>query len=168
MARPRKPPESFIEYGRVAGSYGVRGWLRVVVDEPEVLAAAPVWCIGGVARAVKESKPHSGALLAKLEGIENPEAVHKLKGMAVEIPRPAPGAGRYYWSDLVGLEVVNEQGVVLGLVKQMSSNGAHDVMEVRVMEAAGERTRLLPFVPAYVKQVDLQKKRIEVEWGADW
>jgi len=37
-----------------------------------------------------------------------------------------------------------------------------------VMEVAGERTRLLPFVPAYVKQVDLRKKRIEVEWEMDW
>ena len=152
-----------IEYGRVAGSYGVRGWLRVVVDEPEFLAAAPVWWIGGVAQVVQESKPHSGTLLAKLEGIENPEAARKFKGKAVEIPRPAPGEGRYYWSDLVGLEVVNAQGTVLGVVKQMSSNGAHDVMEV-----TGERTRLLPFVSVYVKKIDLQKKRIDVEWEADW
>ena len=156
-------PQALIEYGRVAEPYGVRGWLRVVVDEPEVLAAAPVWWIGGEARTVKESKAHSGTLLAKLEGIESPEQAQLLKGRPVSIPRPAAGEGRYYWSDLVGLEVVNEQGVVLGLVKQMSSNGVHDVMEV-----SGEMTRLLPFVPAYVKQVDLQKRRIEVEWGADW
>jgi 16S rRNA processing protein RimM len=152
-----------IEYGRVADPYGVRGWLRVVVDEPEVLAAAPVWWIDGEARAVNESRPHSGTLLAKLEGIESPEAARRFKGKPVSIPRPDAGAGRYYWSDLVGLEVVNEQGVVLGVVKQMSSNGAHDVMEV-----AGDRTRLLPFVPAYVNKVDLQNRRIEVEWEADW
>ncbi len=141
----------------------MRGWLRVVVDEPELLAAAPVWWIGGNARAVKESKPHSGTLLARLEGIETPEEARRLKGKAVSIPRPEAGDGRYYWDDLVGLEVVNSQGLVLGVVKAMSSNGAHDVMEV-----AGERTRLLPFVPVYVKHVDLQKKRIDVEWEADW
>ena len=152
-----------IEYGRVAGAYGVRGWLRVVVDEPALLAAAPVWWIGGVAQVVQDSKPHSGTLLAKLEGIENPEAARKLKGKPVEIPRPAPGDGRYYWSDLIGLEVANEQGTVLGVVKQMSSNGVHDVMEV-----TGERTRLLPFVPVYVKKVDLQSRRIEVDWQEDW
>ena len=157
-----------IEYGRIADPYGVRGWLRVVVDDPELLAAAPVWWIDGEARAVKESRPHSGTLLARLEGIESPEQARTLKGKAVSIPRPEAGEGRYYWSDLVGLEVVNEQGVMLGLVKQMSSNGAHDVMEVRAMEVTGERTRLLPFVPVYVKQVDLQKKRIDVEWEADW
>ena len=152
-----------IEYGRVADPYGVRGWLRVVVDDPELLAAAPVWWIDGEARAVKESRPHSGTLLALLEGIESPEQARTLKGKAVSIPRPEAGEGRYYWSDLIGLEVVNEQGVVLGVVKQMSSNGAHDVMEVK-----GERTRLLPFVPVYVKKIDLQSRRIDVEWGADW
>jgi 16S rRNA processing protein RimM len=152
-----------IEYGRVADPYGVRGWLRVVVDEPDMLAAAPVWWIGGEARTVKESRPHSGTLLARLEGVESPEAARKLKGKPVSIPRPAAGEGRYYWTDLVGMEVVNERGVVLGLVKQMSSNGVHDVMEV-----SGEATRLLPFVPAYIKKVDLQKRRIEVEWEMDW
>ncbi len=156
-----------IEYGRVAGSYGVRGWLRVVVDEPEMLADQPVWWLAGAGYPVRETKVHSGTLLAKLEGIDNPEQARTFKGKAVSIPRPEAGEGRYYWSDLVGLEVVNEQGVVLGVVKQMSSNGAHDVMEVAGTKE-DPRTRLLPFVPAYVKQVDLQKKRIDVEWGADW
>jgi 16S rRNA processing protein RimM len=79
------------------------------------------------------------------------------------IERPEAGEGRYYWTDLVGLEVVNGQGVLLGRVKAMSSNGAHDVMEVK-----GDKTRWLPFVPAYVMKVDLQSKRIDVDWQADW
>ena len=161
-----------IEFGRVADAYGVRGWMKVVVDEPEVLAQQPAWWLAGVEYPVRETKVHSGTLLAKLAGIESPEQAKAFKGKPVSIPRPAAGEGRYYWSDLVGLEVVNEQGVVLGVVKQMTSNGVHDVMEVSVMEAAGTkgetRTRLLPFVPVYVKQVDLQNRRIEVEWEADW
>jgi 16S rRNA processing protein RimM len=163
LARPRKPPENLIDYGRVAGPYGVRGWLKIVVDEPEVLAAQRTWWLGGTEFAVKEAKPHSGTLLAKLAGVETPEQAQALKGRAVQIPRPEAGEGRYYWTDLVGLEVVNEQGVVLGVVRQMTSNGVHDVMEV-----AGDKVRLLPFVPVYVKKVDLQNRRIDVEWGADW
>jgi 16S rRNA processing protein RimM len=162
LARPRKPPE-LIEFGRVAGAYGVRGWLKVAVDEPEVLAQAPLWRLAGADYPVQETRIHSGTLLAKLQGIDNPEQARTFKGKAVEIPRPEAGDGRYYWSDLVGLEVVNAQGVVLGVVKQMSSNGAHDVMAV-----AGDRERLLPFVPAYVLKVDMQAKRIEVDWQADW
>jgi len=153
-----------IEFGRVAGAYGVRGWLKVVVDEPEVLAAQPAWWLEGAEYTVLETKVHSGTLLAKLAGIENPEQVKKYKGKAVLIPRPHPGEGRYYWSDLVGLEVVNAQGIVLGVVKGMFSNGAHDVMEL-----SGEKQRLLPWVQGVVvKKVDLPEKRIEVDWGADW
>jgi ribosomal 30S subunit maturation factor RimM len=48
-------------------------------------------------------------------------------------------------------------------VKRLFSNGAQDVMEV-----AGERTRLMPWVPAVVKQVDMAGGRITVEWGRDW
>lgn len=152
-----------IEFGRVAGSYGVRGWVRVAVDDPGLLAAQRRWWLDGAEYAVQETKVHSGTLLAKLAGVETPEGARELKGRPVVIERPALRQGEYYWSDLVGLEVVNEQGVVLGVVKAMSHNGAHEVMEV-----AGERTRLLPWVPAYVKKVDLANRRIDVEWGADW
>jgi 16S rRNA processing protein RimM len=164
LARPRKPPENWIEFGRVAGSYGVRGWLKVRVDEPEVLAAQPAWWLEGAEYAVRETKVHSGTLLARLAGIDSPEQARAFKGKPVSIPRPPAGEGRYYWSDLVGLEVVNSQGVVLGVVKGMFSNGAHDVMEL-----SGEKPRLLPWVPdVVVKKVDLPERRIEVEWGADW
>ena len=167
MARPRKPPEDLIEFGRIAGPYGVRGWLRVAVDEPEVLAGQPTWWLAGTEFAVQETREHSGALLAKLAGIENPEQAKTHKGKAVQIPRPAAGEGRYYWDDLVGLEVVNAQGLVLGVVKGMFSNGAHDVMELAGTKEDA-RQRLLPFVPVYVKKVDLPGRRIEVEWEAEW
>ena len=90
-----------------------------------------------------------------------------LRGKAVSIPRdalPEPAQGTYYWADLAGLEVVTDQGLVLGVVKGMFSNGAHDVMEL-----SGDKPRLLPWVQGVVvKKVDLPEKRIEVEWGADW
>ena len=59
--------------------------------------------------------------------------------------------------------MVNEQGERLGVVKKLFTNGAQDVMEV-----AGDRTRLLPWVAVVVKEVDLLQKKILVQWGADW
>jgi 16S rRNA processing protein RimM len=152
-----------IEFGRIAGSYGVRGWMKVAVDDPELLAAQPAWWLDGAERRVEATKIHSGRLLAKLAGIESPEAAKQFKGKAVQIPRPEAGEGRYYWDDLIGLEVVNTQGQVLGVVKGMFSNGAHDVAEL-----SGDKPRLLPWVPVVVKKVDLPERRVEVEWGADW
>ncbi len=155
--------------GRVAGNYGVRGWIRVVPysAEPGALEAHPAWLIGAATYRVEQSRVHSGNLLAKLEGVETREQALALKGSKVALPRTAladPGAGQYYWADLVGFEVVNAQGSVLGVVQGLFSNGVHDVMEL----AGDKSTRLLPFVPAVVRKVDLEGRRIEVEWGAEW
>jgi 16S rRNA processing protein RimM len=152
--------------GRVAGSYGVRGWIRV--DEAQAaLPQCAVWWIGGTEYTVEQVKQHSGTLLAKLAGLEGPEAARKLRGSKVYVRRealPAPEEGHYYLADLVGLEVVNEQGVALGKVKRWMFNGAQDVMEV----AGDGKVRLLPWIPEVVKKVDLLKKQIDVTWGADW
>jgi len=151
--------------GRVAGSYGVRGWIRVEAPEA-ALADCGTWWIGGASYPVEQVKEHSGTLLAQLRGLESREAALKLKGSKVFVPRdalPKAQEGHYYLADLVGLEVVNERGEALGVVKRWIFNGAQDVMEV-----AGDRTHLVPWIPAVVRKVDLLQKRIEVEWGADW
>jgi 16S rRNA processing protein RimM len=151
--------------GRVAGSYGVRGWIKV--ERPEAaLTGCSKWWIGGGEYAVEEARAHSGTLLAKLAGVASREAAAKLKGATVAVDHaalPEPEAGHYYLADLVGLEVVNEQGEALGVVRQVLWNGAQDVIEV-----AGDRTRLLPWVAAVVKKVDLLEKEVVVDWGADW
>jgi len=154
--------------GRVAGSYGVRGWLKVVPDAgaEAALAGAQEWWIGAEAYEVSAAKIHGAGVVAKLAGIETREQALAFKGRTVAVRRaalPEPDEGRYYLADLIGLGVVNESGTVLGVVMRTYSNGVHDVIEV-----AGERTRLIPWVAAVVKAVDLQAKRIEVEWGADW
>jgi 16S rRNA processing protein RimM len=151
--------------GRVAGSYGVRGWIRV----EEAQAALPEcsrWSIGGKEYPVEQVKEHSGTLLAKLAGLESREAALKLKGSKVLVQReslPEPEAGHYYLADLIGLEVVNEQGVVLGEVKRWVFNGAQDVMEV-----VGEKARLIPWTASVVRDVDLAARRIHIDWQVDW
>ncbi|HVB47278.1 MAG TPA: ribosome maturation factor RimM [Burkholderiales bacterium] len=159
--------------GRVAGSFGVHGWLKVVPYSAEVaaLAAYPAWWLKGRDGAwreltVEETKVHGAQLLAKLAGVADREAALALKGAALAVGREAlgePEQGRYYWSDLIGLDVVNGKGERLGTLRAMFSNGAHDVAEV-----VAERTRLLPWLPWVVKRVDLAARRAEVEWEADW
>jgi 16S rRNA processing protein RimM len=163
----RRPPE-LIELGRIAGSYGVRGWVKVAPQKgvAEALVAAKEWWLGDKAWRVDEARVHSATVVAKLAGIETREQALALKGTKIAVARAAlPDAddGRYYLADLVGLEVVNEHGLWLGVVRQWFTNGPQDVMEL-----AGDRVRLVPWVPTVVKKVDLEAKRIEVEWGADW
>ena len=151
--------------GRVAGSYGVRGWIKVVPGGgvSEALVEAAQWWIGAREYRIAEAKVHSATVVAKLDGIENREQALELKGEAVSVARealPAPDEGHYYLADLLGLEVWNLQGARLGVVRHWITNGAQDVMEVD--------GRLIPWVAAIVKQVDLGARRIVVDWGADW
>jgi 16S rRNA processing protein RimM len=154
--------------GRVAGSYGVRGWVKVAPDDgaEEGLTAVKEWWIGADAFEVSAAKIHGATVVGKLAGIETREQALGLKGRTVAVRReamPEPEAGKYYLADLIGLEVVNEQGRAFGVVTRTYSSGAQDVIEV-----SGDRTRLIPWVAAVVRNVDLLEKRIEVEWGADW
>jgi len=155
--------------GRIADSYGVRGWVKAAPDAGAAtgLAKAPEWSIDGCAYKVVQARVHGATVVAKLEGLESREQALALKGKRVSVQRealPDPGEGHYYLADLVGLEVVNEQGEVLGRIARMFSSGAQDVME---LGEAG-KGRLLPWVPAVVKDVDLERGRVTVEWGADW
>ncbi|HEU4645301.1 MAG TPA: ribosome maturation factor RimM [Burkholderiales bacterium] len=163
----RRPPE-LIALGRVAGSYGVRGWVKVNprAGVHEHLAGASEWWLGDEPRPVEQARVHSATVIAKLQGIDTREQALSLKGRDVSVARdalPAMGEGHYYLADLIGLQVVNAQGTQLGVVRQWLSNGPQDVMQV-----SGERVRLIPWVPSVVTKVDLEAKRIEVQWGADW
>lgn len=154
--------------GRVAGSYGVRGWIKVIPGGgvAEALAAAREWWIAEQPYPVNEAKVHGASVVAKLAGLDNREQALSLKGARVSLERAAlgePGEGHYILADLVGLEVRNEQDELLGTVKQWFSSGAQDVMEV-----AGERSRLIPWVSAIVKAVDVAGRRIVVDWSAEW
>ena len=151
--------------GRVAGSYGVRGWIKVMPGGGvlDTLPGVAEWWLGERAFRVSEARVHGATVVAKLDGIETREQALALKGERVSIERaalPEADAGHYYLADLLGLEVVNEQGERLGIVKQWTTNGAQDVMEVD--------GRLIPWVAAIVKEVDLAARRIVVDWGADW
>ena len=154
--------------GRVAGAYGVRGWVKAVPQAgvQASLAGAAQWWLGDECRRVAQAKRHSATVVAKLEGVDTPEQAQALKGQVISVERaalPEAGAGHYYLADLLGLEVVNAGGEKLGVVRRWLTNGPQDVMVVQ-----GEGERLIPWVPTVVQRVDLEAGVIEVAWEADW
>src|SRR6185369_11536914 len=97
--------------------------------------------------------------------VDTREAAQALAGAEIGVPRaamPLPAAETMYCSDLVGLAVVNRSGVVLGEVTAVEDYGAHPVLKVAA-GASGE-ARLIPFVAAYVDEVDPVARRIVVDW----
>jgi 16S rRNA processing protein RimM len=167
----------FVVLGKVVDACGLRGEVRVhpFADDPESWGAMPRWWLGREDDApetwrclrLNRCRKRSGALIAAFDGIVDRDASESLRGMLVGAPRgelPATEDGEYYWSDLVGLDVVNARGRPLGRVAGLIETPANDVLRV---DDAGEE-RLLPFVDAVVRQVDLPGRRILVDWEADW
>lgn len=158
--------------GRVVGPFGVQGWVRIrpFTEDPAGLDDYAQWIVRGregwIGMPVEGFELHAKGPVAKLAGCEDREAAERLRGCEVAVTREALGeadAGMHYQVDLVGLEVVDEDGVVLGRVE-----GFFDTGETSVMVVAGARERMIPFVPAYVRAVDRGAGRITVDWKADY
>lgn len=162
-----------VTMGRIFGSWGVQGGIRIdpYTADPETLSSYKTWLVGRDGEwqeyAVREARLHTTQIVAQLAGVDDRDAALALKGCDVMVPRaslPQPEEGSYYWSDLIGLGVVNAAGEVLGEVKEMFSNGAQDVIDV--FDSAGAVKRLIPWTA--VLRVDMLARRIEVEWQKDW
>ena len=158
--------------GRIVGPFGVQGWLKVkpFTGSPDALGEFDAWVVGGEAtwqeRSLEDFEVHSKGPVAKLAGCDDREAAERLRGLDVAVRRAELGAaeeGTIYQVDLVGLEVVEEGGVSLGRVDSFFTTGETAVMVVR-----GERERMIPFVPGYVKSADREGRRITVDWKADY
>lgn len=135
-------------------------------DPPENLLKYRPWFLrrSGEWQAIDvlEIQPHRDGFLALLSGIEDRNAALAIVGSRIGVhpasfPPPAPG--EYYWRDLIGLEVINSDGVELGAVERLIETGAHDVLVVK-----GKRERLIPFVEQYVTHVVPEDGLLRVDW----
>jgi 16S rRNA processing protein RimM len=160
--------------GRVAAAYGIQGWLKIqpYTGEPGSLTDYRSWWLGNEKQGWREldvltSALHGKTVIAQLMGCHDRNTAEKCKGLLVAIPRsrlPLPDEGEYYWSDLIGLDVVNEAGEHLGVVDTLQDTGANQVLCV----ASKEGEILIPFIASAIKQVDLAGRVIRVDWQADY
>jgi len=120
---------------------------------------------------IKESKEHSDVVVASGHDIPDRNAAEALKGARIFVARssfPTPASDEYYWVDLLGLTVVNREGVTLGEVTDLMSTGPQTVLVVHAQVDDKTLECLIPFVAVFIDAVDLNAKRITVDWQADY
>ncbi|HWS74370.1 MAG TPA: ribosome maturation factor RimM [Quisquiliibacterium sp.] len=165
-------PGDLIAVGRVVDAYGLRGWVKVEpynAPEESVLRSCRRWWLpDGSSVAVERARQHGASIVCKPAGCGDREAALAFKGLELRASRsefPAAGTDEFYWVDLVGCRVVNREGVDLGEVDSVTDHGAHAILVVRDAQAV---ERLIPFVDAYVGEVDLAGRRVLVDWQPDY
>lgn len=169
--------QELIILGRVTGLFGVRGWLKVFsdTDPREGIGKYSEWLLkrqhGWQRIAVESGRKQGKNVVVKLAGIDDRDMAATLLDCEIAITRDQLAMarpGEYYWIDLEGLTVVTTDGVELGRVDHLLETGANDVLVVRE-ENSGAREHLVPYVPRQVvKDIDLQEKRMIVDWDPEF
>ncbi len=193
-------PTDAIEVGRITDAWGLKGWFKVHShsNDPQALFSSKRWYLqptergkpvfsGTLLMRIQQAKDHSDVVVALAHGITDRDVAQSLKGSRIFIPRtsfPTPELDTYYWVDLIGLQVTNREGVVLGTVKDLLSTGPQTVLviedEVIPVEKVDANSnaitqvavvvteRMIPFVSHFVDIVDLPNKKITVDWQLDY
>jgi len=138
-------------------------------EPPEGILNYPTWLLelngDRWAVGVEEGRIQGRTLVAKLAGSDDRDQATAFRGAAISVHRDELDdrglrEGEYFWTDLEGLSVETQDGVLLGEVVNLFETGANDVMVVR-----GERERLLPYLwQQVVLEVDLDSGRMVVNW----
>ena len=172
-------PDDAVEVGYIVDAWGIKGGLKVAPhsSDPQALFSSRRWFLRfpqGKPRVqllrITSAREQGDVVVATAQDIVDRNAAEALKGAGVFVSRqsfPTAGDDEFYWVDLIGLAVVNREGVALGAVVGLLDTGAHSVLRVQPVEAEAAE-RLIPFVGAYVDRVSLEERRIDVDWGADF
>lgn len=165
--------ERLVLVGRIVGLHGVRGGVKIESwTEPRgAIFNYQPWRLrlAGQEHSLRASAlVRSDRIAAQLEGISEREQAAALMGADILVPRsqlPDLPDGEYYWFDLEGLSVINQQDLPLGRIQRLFDTGANAVMVVH----DGQRERLIPYVSGqYVLAVDLAAGTVRVDWDADF
>jgi len=166
--------DSLVVLGRIAGLYGVRGWVKVFSEtrpRENILVYSP-WLICHPGEewktvSVTDGRMQGKGVVAHLQGYDDREAVRPLIGADIAVYRnqlAEPGQDEYYWADLLGLKVSTKDGQELGIIEHVFATGANDVLVV-----SGERERLIPFIQGQtIIKIDLLAGTMQVDWDPDF
>jgi 16S rRNA processing protein RimM len=158
-----------IEVGRLGAAHGVRGWLRVqsYTDPPQRLFEWKRWRLeSGSEFKLLEARPQGNGWVARLEGIDDRDAAGRLSGQVVLVERDElpPTTGReHYRADLVGFEVKNVEGALLGVIDHFVDTPGNAVMVIK-----GAREYLVPVSSQHLRSVDQGARRVIVDWPEDF
>jgi 16S rRNA processing protein RimM len=168
----RRGDDDLLLVGTVARAHGNRGGVIVNPETDfaaerfragEVLRVGPLTDpAAGVPRRILEARFHQGRPVIRLEGIESMNAAEALAGAALHMPASAIGplpARTYYRHDLVGCEVRDTEGALVGRVIRVE--GTLDRSHLVVPRPGGEA--MIPLVDGICVSVDIAARRVVVD-----
>ncbi|MBI4356476.1 MAG: 16S rRNA processing protein RimM [Gammaproteobacteria bacterium] len=171
MEAQTNSPVEWLEIGRIKGPHGVKGMLQIKsYTEPydNLLKYCPLhirWNDRIETLPLERTRlsPSHKTLLAFTPGCRSRDQALQWKGRSIVLERkelPALAPQQFYWSDLIGLNVVTTEGEALGIIQTLLPTGAHDVLVVH-----GKGEHLIPYIPnSVIRSIDLRHKTLIAHW----
>lgn len=151
----------FLDCGQIVNTHGVHGEVRIVpwADSPEFLCQFSTLYIDLKPIEMASGRVHKGSVIAKLQGVDTVEAAMALKGKTVQIRRADAKLprGSFFLADIIGLDVVDEDGRKLGVLKEILSPS---IQQIYVVD--GDREIMIPAVPEFIRETNIEAGYIKV------
>lgn len=170
--------KEFVVLGKIVSVHGIRGAVKIYsfTDPIDNILGYKQWLLrrGDEQFTVKlkVGRSQGKVLVAELEGLEDREEAKKLADFEILVCReelPVLDSDEYYWYQLQGLKVTNQQAQLLGKVDHLLETGANDVLVVKpCTDSIDDRERLLPYIDQCVLSIDLEAGKLQVDWDAEF
>ena len=157
-----------LEVGQIVNTFGIKGWLKIYPYVDDITRFDDLKKVYSKSKnqqmqlEIEEVKYQKNMVLIKFKGIETIEQAQKLKNSYLEIDRSDAiplEEGQYFIADLLGLDVIQDNGEKLGILDDIFNNGSTDIYVVK--NELGKQF-LLPYIDEVVKNIDLEKGKITV------
>ena len=165
--------------GQIGKVHGIKGWLNLnsftvppenildyshltveIEDNLEILE-------------IDQFRQKADGLIVHFSGYDTPEVARKLIGLKVVLSSnylPELDDGDYYWHEIEGMEVLNQNGVNFGKIAHLMETGANDVLVVKPGKCSvDDRERLIPYLKgSVITNIDSMNRKITVDWEIDF
>jgi 16S rRNA processing protein RimM len=152
--------------GVIVGAHGIKGEVKLksfTSDPSSICRYGPMQTKSGQIFEITKIKPARDGFIATLKGVTDRNQSELLRGLELFVAReklPQLNATEAYAHDLLGSDVLREDGSLLGKLVGMPNYGAGDLLEIELPEST--ETVLVPFTNAFVPQTDFTSGRITV------
>ncbi len=153
--------QKFLEAGEVVSTHGIQGEIKILpwADAPEFLLQFDTFYLNGKPYEVVSSRVHKTCVLAKLKGVDTPEAATLLRAQRVSIDRESVRLpqGTVFIADLIGCAVLDDDENEIGKIKDVLTMPSSDVYVIQ-----GARSYMIPAVKEFVREIDVENRRVRV------
>ena len=165
--------EEKIVMGKILGPHGIKGWIKIhpftekkdsLIDHKILMASKDekLW----QSFEVESMDVGDKFILVKFKGVDDRNTAEKLNKFFIGLDKsslPKLDENNYYWHELIGLDVKNNEGMHFGKVDSLIETGANDVLVV-----LGDKEYLIPYIKQVILEVNLETNMIRVDWQDDY